>query len=152
MISPDSFLMLVIICLFLCLLICLGPFLASSVSSINSFLFLRALVLRFFFTNLLSSAYSTLSFSGFFLFVCFLFFLFGLNSFLFLSKLSISVSSILFSVVDFCVWFCMVSIASLRTVFIFSIDGSSSFRVSNLFFSSILKGVTNFSNTLRSNR
>ena len=46
MISPDSFLMLIIICLFLCLLICLGPFLASSVSSINSFLFLRALVLR----------------------------------------------------------------------------------------------------------
>ena len=27
MISPDSFLMLIIICLFLCLLICLGPFL-----------------------------------------------------------------------------------------------------------------------------
>ena len=144
MISPDSFLMLIIICLFLCILICLGPFLASSVSSINSFLFLRALVLRFFFTNLLSSAYSTLSFS--------VLFVFCLNSFLFLSKFSISVSSILFSVVDFCVWFCMVSIASLRTVFIFSIDGSSSFRVSNLFFSSILKGVTNFSNTLRSNR
>ena len=77
---------------------------------------------------------------------------FCLNSFLFLSKFSISVSSILFSVVDFCVWFCMVSIASLRTVFIFSIDGSSSFRVSNLFFSSILKGVANFSNTLRSNQ
>ena len=99
--------------------------LASSVSSINSVLFLRALVLRFFFTNLLSSAYSTLSFS--------VLFVFCLNSFLFLSKFSISVSSILFSVVDFCVWLCMVSIASLRTVFIFSIDGSSSFRVSNLF-------------------
>ena len=49
-------------------------------------------------------------------------------------------------------FFFMVSIASLRTVFIFSIDGSSSFRVSNRFFSSILKGVINFSNTLRSNR
>ena len=108
------------------------------------FFFLRALVLRFFFTNLLSSAYSTLSFS--------VLFVFCLNSFLFLSKFSISVSSILFLFVDFCVWFCMVSIASLRTVFIFSIDGSSSFRMSNLFFSSILKGVTNFSNTLRSNR
>ena len=54
MISPDSFLMLIIICLFLCLLICLGPFLASSVSSISSFLFLRALVLRFFFVFLSS--------------------------------------------------------------------------------------------------
>ena len=34
------------------------------------------------------------------------------------------------------------------------LDGSSSFRVSNLglfFYDSILKGVTNFSNTLRSN-
>ena len=88
-ISPDSFLMLIIICSFLCLLICLVPFLASSVSSINSFLFLRALVLRFLFTNLLSSAYSTLSFS--------VLFVFCLNSFLFLSKFSISVSSILFS-------------------------------------------------------
>ena len=156
-ISPDSFLTLIIICLFLCLLIRLGPFLASSVSSINSFPFLHALVLCFFFTNLLSSAYSTLSFSvlfvvvvvgGGFFFVLF----FGLNSFLFLSKFSISVSSILFSIVDFCVWFCMVSIDSLRTVFIFSIDGSSSFRVLNLLFSSILKGVANFSNTLRSNQ
>ena len=118
MISPDSFLMLIIICIFLCLLICLGPFLASGVSSISSFLFLRALVLRFFFTNLLSYAYSTLSFG--------VLFVFCLNSFLFLSRFSISVSSILFSIVGFCVWFCTVSIASLRTVFIFSLDGSSS--------------------------
>ena len=94
-ISPDSFLKLIIICLFLCLLICLGPFLASNVSIINSFLFLCALVLRFFFTNLLSSAYSTLSFS--------VLFVFCLNSFLFLSTFSISVSSILFFIVDFCV-------------------------------------------------
>ena len=68
-ISPDSFLKLIIICLFLRLSIRLGPFLASNVSSINSFLFLRALVLRFFFTNLLSSAYSTLSFSVLFVFL-----------------------------------------------------------------------------------
>ena len=67
-ISPDSSLVLIIICLFLCLLICLGPFLASNVSCINSFLFLCALVLRFFFTNLLSSAYSALSFSVLFVF------------------------------------------------------------------------------------
>ena len=45
----------------------------------------------------------------------------------------------------------MVSVDSLRIVFIFSIDGSSFFRVSNLFYSSILDGVANFSNTLRSN-
>ena len=57
-------------------------------------------------------------------------------------------SSILFLTVDFCVLFCIVSIDSLRIVFIFSIDGSSSFRVSDLFFSSILKGGANFSNTL----
>ena len=124
MISPDSFLMLIIIYLFLCLLVCLGPFLVSNVSSINSFLFLRALILCFFFTNLLSSAYSTLSF-------CVLF-VFCRNSFLFLSRFSMSVSSILFLIVDFCVLFCMVSIDSLRIVFILSIDGSSSFKVSNL--------------------
>ena len=123
--SPDSFLMLIIICLFLYLLSCLGPFLASNVSGINSFLFLRALVLCLFFTNLLGSAYSTLSFS--------VLFVFCLNSFLFLSRFSISVSPILFLIVDFRVLFCMVSIDSLRIVFIFSIDGSSSFRVSNLF-------------------
>ena len=122
--------------------VCLGPFLASDVSSINSFLFLRALVPRFFFTNLLSSAYSTLSFS--------VLFVFCRNSFLFFSRFSISVSSILFLTVDFCVLFCMVSIDSLRIVFIFSIGGFSSFRVSNLFFSSVLKGVANFSNILRS--
>ena len=109
-----------LICLFLCLFICLGPFLAPNVSRINSFLFLRTLVLRFFFTNLLSSAYSTLSF-GVLLVFC-------LNSFLFLSKFSISVSSILFLIVDFCVLFRMVSIDSLRIVFIFFVDGSSSFR------------------------
>ena len=63
-ISPDSFLMLIIICLFLWLLIRLEPFLASDVSCINSFLFLLALVLYFFFTNVFSSTYSTLSFSG----------------------------------------------------------------------------------------
>ena len=63
---------------------------------------------------------------------------------------------------DFCVLFCIVPIDSLRILFIFSIDGSSSFRVSNLggwggggcfcfFFNSILKGETNFYVTLRSN-
>ena len=82
-ISPESFVMLITICLYLCLLICLGPFLASNVSCITSFLFLLALVLRFFFTNFLSSAYSALSFS-----VLNVFF-FGPNSFLFLSPLSI---------------------------------------------------------------
>ena len=74
-----------------------------------------------------------------------------LYSFLFLSKFSISVSSILFLIVDFCVLFCIVSVGSFRILFIYSIDGSSSFRVPNLFFSSILKGVANFSNTLRFN-
>ena len=44
MISPDSFLMLVIICLFMCLWICLGPFLASNVSCVNSFLFSLLLI------------------------------------------------------------------------------------------------------------
>ena len=75
--------------------------------------------MRFFFANLLSSAYSTLSFS--------VLFVFCLNFFLFLSRFSIYVSSILFLIVDFCVLFCMVSIDSLRIVFIFSVDGSSSF-------------------------
>ena len=75
-------------------------------------------------SSLLSSAYSTLSFS--------VLFVFCLNSFLFLSRFSISVSSILFLIVDFCVLFHMVSIDSPRIVFIFSIDGSLSFRVSNL--------------------
>ena len=90
MISPDTFLVLIIICLFKCSMICLGPFLAFEVSSINFFLFLRALVLRFFFAKLLSSAYSSVSFSVFFVavvvvvvvvvFVC-LFFVFCLFCF-----------------------------------------------------------------------
>ena len=68
-------------------------FLASNVSWINFVLFLCALGLRFFFINLLSSAYSTLSFS--------VLFAFCRNSVLFLSKLSISVSSVLFLIADF---------------------------------------------------
>ena len=70
--------MLIIICLFLCLLICLGAFITSTVSCIDSFLYLLAFVLRFFSTNLLSSAYSALSFSTLFAFCR--------NSYLFLSK------------------------------------------------------------------
>ena len=89
-VSPDSFLMLIITCLFLCLLFFLGLFLASNVS----FVFLCALVLRFFFTDLLNSAYFALSFS--------VFLAFCRNASLFLSKLYISVSSVLFVFVDFC--------------------------------------------------
>ena len=73
----------------------------------------------FLFTKLLSSAYSTLSFS-------FVLFCFCRNSFLFLSKLSIYVSSMLLLVDEFCVLFCVVSIDSLRILFIISIDGSPS--------------------------
>ena len=122
--STHSFLILIIICLFLCLLICLGPFLAS-ISCINFFLFLLALVC-FFFTNLLSSAYSTLSFRIVFAFCC--------SSSLFLYKLSVYVSSVLFLNMDFCVSFCMVSIDFLRILFIFSKVGSLSFKASNLFY------------------
>ena len=100
-ISPDSFLMLIDICPFLYLLTRLGPFLASGVSCISSFPFLCALVLRFFFTNLLSSAYSALSFSAFFAF-------YG-NSFPFLSKLS---NFCIFSTLLDCGLVCMVFIDS----------------------------------------
>ena len=101
MISPDASLVLIVVCLFLCSLICLGPFLASTVSCINFFLFLRALVRRFFSTNLLKHILPCLLVFSLFvrlfacLFVClffvlflflFLFFVFGRNSFLFLSK------------------------------------------------------------------
>ena len=86
----------------------------------NSFLFLLALV-RFFFTNLFSSAYCTLSFS--------VLFAFCRNSFLFISKLSFSVFSALFLFVDFRVLLCMVSIASVRILFIFTIGGSLCFKV-----------------------
>ena len=133
--------MFIIICLFLCWLICLGSFLASNVSCINSFLFLGALVLRFFFSSLLSSAYSTLSFG--------VLFVFCRNSFLLLSKLSVSVSSMLFLIVNFWVLFCMVPIDSLRILFIFSINGSG-YQIC-FFLSSVLKGVANFSSTRRSN-
>ena len=91
-ISPDSFLLLIIMCLFLSLLIRLGPFIASNISCINSFLFFRPLVLRYFFAILLSSACSTLSFSVLFAFCH--------NSFFILSKLLISVSSVLFLIVE----------------------------------------------------
>ena len=120
---------------------CLGPFLASNVSCISFFLFLRALVLRFFFTNFFLVLHIQSCLLVFRL--CFV----VLLSF-FLFKLSVS---ILFLIVGFCILFCMVFIDSLRIVFMFSIDGSSSLRVSNLFSYSILKGVANFSNTLRSN-
>ena len=40
LISPDSFFMLLIFGLFLCLSVCLGPFLASYISHIDSFLIL----------------------------------------------------------------------------------------------------------------
>ena len=126
MISPD-FLMLIIICLFLCLLICLGPLFASNASCIYSVLFLRALFLF----------HSFVEFCIFYLvFLCFglfCFFVFCRNSFLFLSKLSMSVPSILFLIVDFCVLFYMVSIDYLRILFIFFVEGSWSFRMSNLF-------------------
>ena len=130
-------------CLLLCLLIYLGPFLAFNVSCINSFLFLLAAILHFFLTSLLSSAYSTLSYSVLLLFVAIL-------SFSYL-QLSISVSSVIFLIVDFRVLFCMVSTDSVRISFSFFIVGSLSFKESNLFvffLKSILKGVAN---TLRSN-
>ena len=77
--------------LFLCLSICPGPFI-ESVSCISSFLPLLALVLRFFFANLLSSAYATLSFK--------LLFAFCGNSIFIWSKISISVSAALFVFTD----------------------------------------------------
>ena len=125
-------------------MISLGPFLASYVSCIKSFLFLLALVLRFFFTNLSSSAYSPLSFNVLFTFCH--------NSFFFLSKVSVSVSSALFLIVEY--WgisFCVVSIGSFRILFIFSIVAYSSFKASNLFLNSNLKEVTDLSKNLRSN-
>ena len=89
------------------------------------------------FIPFLSSTYSTLSFSVLFAFLS-QFFPFLILTF------------VVFLIVDFYVSFCKVSIDFLRIVFIFSVDGSSSFRVSNLllilFF---LKGVANFSNTLK---
>ena len=57
-VSPDSFLMLII---YFCFINLYRTFLTFAVFCINSFLFLLALVLSFFFTKLLSSAYSTLS-------------------------------------------------------------------------------------------
>ena len=124
--SSYSLSLFIEFCLFLCLLICLGPFRASNVSYINSFLFLLALVLLFFFTNLLSSAYCTLYLS--------VLFAFYRNSFIFISEHSIFASPVIFLVVDFCVLFCMVSIDFARIVFLFSIVGSSSFKPSNLWF------------------
>ena len=139
MISPDSSLILIIICS----LICLGPLLASNVSCINSFLFLLALVLCFFFPNLLCSAYSTLSFS--------LLFAFCRNSFLSLCKLSISESSSLFlDCEDFREWFFRVSVNCQDFVH-FLYSWFFIFQNIKCFFNSHLKGVANFSNILRSN-
>ena len=82
------------VCLFLCLFVCLGPFLASKVPCIKSFLFPFALFLRFFFTIFFSSAYCTMSFNV----LLFLsqFSPFHILIFNFLSKFSVSVSSALF--------------------------------------------------------
>ena len=55
-------------------------------------------------------------------------------SFLFSSKLLISVSSVLFLIVDFFVLFCIESIAFVRISLIFYIAGFSSFKALNLFF------------------
>ena len=116
----------------------------------------------------MSSAYSTLSFSVSFVVVVLVFvvvvfvvvvvvvflllFFFlggGVTLPTFFSKFSISVSSVLFLNVDFCVLFCTVSIDFVRISFIFSIVGSSSLKASNLVFTSIMKGVADFFLTLR---
>ena len=65
LISPESFLMPIIVCLFLCLLVCLGPFLLLMFPELIPFF---PSVLLFYVSCLLlflSSVYSTLSFSGF---------------------------------------------------------------------------------------
>ena len=76
--------------------------------------------------------------------------LFCRSSFLLLYKLSISVFSVLFLIVGLCVIFRIVSFDFIRISFICSIVGSLSFKESNLFYTSTLKGVVNFSNTVRS--
>ena len=139
--------MLIIICLFLRLLICLRLFLASNESvlasndsCVISFHSHPALVLRFFFTNLLGSADSILSFS--------VLFAFCRNSFHFLSKVSISVSSVLFLIVDCSVVYGVRRFGQDFVHFLHSwfLVFQSDKCVSN----SIQKGLTNFSHTLRS--
>ena len=121
--SPDSFLKLIVIRLFLYLLIWFGPFRASNVSCVNSFLFLRVLVLRFFFTNFVE--------------FCILYLV--LSCLLCVAVLSFSYLNFQFlylqhSIMDFCVSFCMRSIDSFRILFMFSVVGSLSFKTWNLFF------------------
>ena len=120
MISPDSFLMLIIICLFLCVLVCLGPFFASSVSCLIPFFSSMILFYVSFSLFFFSSAYSTMSFSALFAFCHY--------SFLFLSTLSISVSSVLLRFILHSVHGFLQDSVHLFTV------GSLSFKASNLFF------------------
>ena len=104
-------------------LVFLGPRFISSIFVINSFLFLRALILRFFFTVLLSSAYSIFS-------VVLLLSLF-LSIFLRVSSSSISLSSAFCSFLS--LWRSShTSLAASRIVlFNVSIDDGSSFSASN---------------------
>ena len=98
-------------------------FLVSDASRIHFFLFLLALFLRFFLTNLLSLAYSTSPLN--------LLVAFCRNSFLVLFKVSVSVSSALFLFVNIYVSLCMSFFFFLFFFFfVFSIVCSFSFKAS----------------------
>ena len=150
-ISPDRFFPHAHYYLFISvLLICLGLFLASNVSSINPSLFLLALVLHFFFIYLFSSVYSTFLF---YLFVC-CFLVFCL---LFVAILSLSYIHFQFPYLldHWLLYFILYGVHRFLQYFVHFLYSCffvfQSVKFFFFFLSFILKGETDCSNTLRSN-